>query len=492
MTGATTSPSVAAEGSVPDKQKAKGKPSAAVLCGGAGISSSRLPIRTATGPSGPANETELDGVGNFGPVALTADRRKRRSETLGIAAHQFQLPSSYQPSRAAAFQQHFVSHLISSLSGGLHQTRLRYWTFELPTLLTSAGPATIYSIRAAAMAFYGILAGDESIQADACRWYAMGLTCQRSLLQKCATDGPMEMPTMEEIFAPIMFSIFEVVTCTVPNGWIHHLSAAGRMLEMRGPENCQDGTIHTLFRTVRLGSVFITVTTEVPSIFASDPWNSVPFSLHPKSILDKLVDILLRLPDCLARRNQMRALRVPNPRESEAIRTELETRVLLLVSRLDGWWQQYEEEAVGEDGEGWLYRQTPSQEHLEASEEGQYSPKAITYRSTSTAAILSLYHAANIIAYRLLSVVSLLSRVYEWRIVSHADYVLSSAGFQSSGGSSGYDVLLMVFPLKVVCLLTENEQQRRCAQEMLEQLGQKRGLDGICRRATPVYVQRYQ
>src|SRR6266480_4593992 len=107
----------------------------------------------------------------------------------------------------------------------------------------------------------------------------------------------------------------------------------------------------------------------MPSIFASDPWNSIPFSLHPKSMLDKLVDILLQLPDCLARRNQWRTLRVQNPHESEAIRTELKTRVLLLVSRLDDWWRQYEEEAVEEDGEGWLYRQIPSQEHLEAGEE---------------------------------------------------------------------------------------------------------------------------
>src|SRR5436309_12351130 len=97
MTGATTSASTAAESSVPDGQKAKGKPSAVVLRSGASISPSRLPIRTAdssndTGLSKPTNEPELDGVGNLGPVTLTADRRKRHSETLGIAAHQFQLP----------------------------------------------------------------------------------------------------------------------------------------------------------------------------------------------------------------------------------------------------------------------------------------------------------------------------------------------------------------------------------------------------------------
>jgi hypothetical protein len=260
MIGASATASTTAESGAPDGEEANSKPSTIDLRRSASTSPFRLPIRTASGSndtnSGPTNEPKPDGVGNCGPVSLAGDRREKHSETLEIAEHQFQLPSSYQPSRAAAFQQHFVSHLISSLrSALLYRTKLRSWAFELPTILASAGPTTMYSIRAAAMAYYGILTSDESIQTDACRWYAMGLTCQRSFLQKCAIRRPVEMPTAGDICAPVMFSIFEVVVCTAPSGWIHHLSAAGRMLEMRGPENCRDGTAHMLFRTVRVSSV---------------------------------------------------------------------------------------------------------------------------------------------------------------------------------------------------------------------------------------------
>ncbi|KAH0548214.1 hypothetical protein GP486_008070 [Trichoglossum hirsutum] len=490
MSGTAANASTVAESSAPDRREANSKPLATNLRGGASTPPSQLPIRTAGGSKGrglskPTVPPGLDDAGNFDLVAPAGDKGKGRSEALETAGHQLQLPSSYQPSRAAAFQQHFVSYLISSLSSPLlHKTQLRSWAIELPEILNAAGPTTIYSVRAAAMALYGIRSGDKSIQTDSCRWYAMGLSCQRSLLQKSATDCPAEMPTAEEICAPIMLSLFEVAVCTAPAGWIHHLSAATRMLEMRGPENCREGTVHTLFRTLRISSVFITVTTEAPSVFASDPWISIPFSLYPKSTLDKLIDILLQLPGCLARRNQMKALKVQNPHESEVIRVELKRRVLSLVSRLDEWLRQHEEELVEVGSESW-------QKHSEAGEENQDSLKATVPSSPSVVPINSLYHAANILAYRLLTVISS-SHLYEWRITSHGNCVVSLAGNQSFNDSGGHGSLLMVFPLKVVCRLTRDEEQRNRAREMLEQLGRERGLDGICRRAAPTYLGRYQ
>jgi hypothetical protein len=208
-------------------------------------------------------------------------------------------------------------------------------------------------------------------------------------------------------------------------------------------------------------------------------------------MLDKLVDILLQLPDCLARRNQVRKLRVQNPHKSEAIRVELKARALLLVSRLDDWWRQYEEEAIKEDGEGWLYQQISSQKHWQAGEENQYSPKTIVYRNANAALVISLYHAASVIIYRLLLVTSP-SHLYECSVLSHADYVLSSAKFWVSDASTRYGLMLLVFPLKVVYLLTHDERQRGYAQVMLAQLGRNKMVDEVCSRAAPVYKQRYQ
>jgi Fungal specific transcription factor domain len=207
-------------------------------------------------------------------------------------------------------------------------------------------------------------------------------------------------------------------------------------------------------------------------------------------MFDKLVDILLQLPGCKARHNQMKALEIQNPRKSEAIRTELRAVVLSLVSRLGDWWLKYEEETFTEDGKGSLYQQTQPQEHFETDEQNQYSPNTATHLNTSTSAMASLYHSANILAHRLLSLTSPPPHFHEQHIASHSNHILSAAKLQNS--DKGQGALLMVFPLKVVCSVAHDEQQRMCAQEMLEQLGQKMGLDGICKRATPVYTQRYR
>ena len=225
--------------------------------------------------------------------------------------------------------------------------------------------------------------------------------------------------------------------------------------------------------------VFVTATTEKPSIFASDSWITIPFSVYPKSTFDKLVDILLQLPGCSASLNQMKALEIQNPRKSESIKTELRERVMLLVSRLDDWWQEYEEGSFSENDKGSIFQEIPSHKHSGAA-----------HSNISTSPMTSLYHSANILAYRLLSLVSPPLNLYEQAIMSHSDHVLSAAKSLNSAGGQG--ALLMVFPLKVLCAVARDEQQKALGLEALEQLGKKRGLDGICKRATPVYIQRYQ
>src|SRR5579862_7674780 len=142
MTSATASgPS---EGGVSERKRPEGRSSAVALRSRTSASPFRPPIPTTSGTSSgtihgmPTSESEPDSTAILDPVSLTLDERRGPSEILGVIASQFQLPSLYQPSRAAAFQQHFVSYLISSLrSPLLYQTNSRSWPFLVPTLLTS-------------------------------------------------------------------------------------------------------------------------------------------------------------------------------------------------------------------------------------------------------------------------------------------------------------------------------------------------------------------
>lgn len=182
-------------------------------------------------------------------------------DTRAINAAEFQLPSSYQPSRADLVQEHYIALFISSFFAPQScRTKFDIWIHELPVLVSSSPKtAVMYSIRAATMAFYGKMVDNKSIQVNACQWYAKGLQKQRqeteTQLQLGSRQLDNEGPTESAICASIMLSLFESVMCTSFEGWAQHLIAAGKMLEMRGPENCVSGRILSVFRTIRLGAV---------------------------------------------------------------------------------------------------------------------------------------------------------------------------------------------------------------------------------------------
>ena len=167
------------------------------------------------------------------------------------------LPSLYQPSRAAQFQQLFLGHFISSFDNrSLHRTRIKPWCEELPTILsTSTYNAVQDSIRATTMLHYGVMTANISVQTEAYKWYAKALEGQRTFLQDDQLALPCRMPTGQEILSPVVLALFEMISSTTPTGWMEHNLAAATMLQIRQPENCQDGLTHLLFRTVRMAAV---------------------------------------------------------------------------------------------------------------------------------------------------------------------------------------------------------------------------------------------
>jgi hypothetical protein len=166
---------------------------------------------------------------------------------------EFLLPSSYQPSKAAPFAQLFLDHFISAFdTQKIMNSPVGTWFDYLPAIYnTSPYESCQDSTRATMMVYYGVMTNNMSIQTEAYRWYAKALESQRNFIQGDTTALPKTIPAAEEILSPIILALFELVSSTTPTGWLNHVMGAATMLQMRGPEGCQTGLAHLVFRAVR-------------------------------------------------------------------------------------------------------------------------------------------------------------------------------------------------------------------------------------------------
>jgi len=74
--------------------------------------------------------------------------------------------------------------------------------------------------------------------------------------------------------------------------------------------------------------------------------------------------------------------------------------------------------------------------------------------------------------------------------VIHGTSILASAAYCETLGALNGVNFSMLFPIKVVCLLSPSEEQRTMAREVLLKLGEERGLVDICQVAAPSYLDR--
>jgi len=187
-----------------------------------------------------------------------ADQWPDRHDDRAIAArrYQYKMPMRYQPSRAVpdALDLMFVSHFVQHMSS-VRMDRMQIpWITHLPNMQEkSIKPALRLSIRATSMAFYATLHRDTTILVDSFKWYTMSLNSQRHSLAKL---GSHSIPAPEEMLVPIILSLYEVYAGTTTTSMWHHLAAAAKILELRGPSNCK-GLAFPLFKALRVSEVSI-------------------------------------------------------------------------------------------------------------------------------------------------------------------------------------------------------------------------------------------
>lgn len=170
-------------------------------------------------------------------------------------AAQLLLPASYQPSRISPFEELYINHFIDFYFTPQAKIKLNSWVNALPVLLNaSSSPGVRYSIRAATMAIYGKLTGDESIQLESIRWYTRGLESQRLQLQMLC-EGGKDVPDASMVLVPLLFCHFESSMCTAPDAWMPHAVAAENLLVMMGPHVCRTQQMHAILLSVRVSAV---------------------------------------------------------------------------------------------------------------------------------------------------------------------------------------------------------------------------------------------
>ncbi|KAK3687031.1 hypothetical protein LTR37_019240 [Vermiconidia calcicola] len=122
--------------------------------------------------------------------------------------------------------------------------------------------------------------------------------------------------------------LYEVLECPERSvsAYKWHRDACCRLIKIRGPGAHQDGIAHELFTSIRLfgvshrsvqfelrdaadnNQVLESLETAHPTFFSDPKWMSTPWKLHPKSSLDKLIDICTLGPEMLLKAKRLSSL----------------------------------------------------------------------------------------------------------------------------------------------------------------------------------------
>jgi len=233
------------------------------------------------------------------------------------------------------------------------------------------------------------------------------------------------------------------------------------------------------------------MTLDEPSVFASEPWTTIPFSLHPKVPIDELIDVLLQLPSCTPLFNNMTVSQGQDPSRSESIRVELFDRAQGILSQLDQFWTQHKL-----DIDPHYHQRIRTNSSLR--EEGspsigdilRASSRGLPFRDSFTATFTATYDSANIIALRYISTTSSAPEKYHQRMTVHAVSILASVAYHEAQGPSSGGTFSMIFPVKIVCLRSPSEELRSYAREALFRWGSNRGVNDICTVCAPAIMGR--
>jgi hypothetical protein len=174
----------------------------------------------------------------------------------------------------------------------------------------------------------------------------------------------------------------------------------------------------------------------------------IPFETHPKTAFDQLVDILFSMLPCLlVAENAIQSM----AEQYDSLIAKLNSMTLRLMSQLHIWWMQCISAAAPLKINAGQWQNASSKAEI-----GGYSDPGLfpllPHSDMPTAALGSLYDAANVIVLRLLYLVSPCAHLYEERIQRHAQSIQSAKEFIAAipNPASGRGTVMVELPLRIL------------------------------------------
>lgn len=312
-----------------------------------------LPLRVQSPAVGGSIRVKQEQQDEDAPIGEALVRRYPETETkqicqreraeMAMALKAQRQPTLAQPSLANVYDQFFVAHFVEKNSGIRSLSTAASWVSLLPGLSTSVGgeartQTLKLSIRAASMAFYAKLNADNPVLVDSFRWYSKCLHGQQRALSNI---GQNAIPNHEECLTPIILSLYEVYAGTLSSesGVFLHLSAAARILALRGPQNCRSGFASSVFMALRASEAHRSVIFNTPSVFSAPDWITIPYTQTPKNAHMCLIDILFAIPHCIrlvSRATHLKSF-FAQPLPSDTDLGSITARTIQLLHGLDDW-----------------------------------------------------------------------------------------------------------------------------------------------------------
>lgn len=195
---------------------------------------------------------------------MVTTRRLEDAETLRLHPRR-----QLEPSDAPLFEHSIISTFIESFAVAPGQANPQSWTQYLSSWISS--PTAAWSIRATTLLFYGQKMNNEVFCREADKCYARALHIQQSCVRRHSQrsqdtlETTRKAPSEQDICASLLLMYYEFLKPTVIGSWMAHMRGTAGLLILSGPEKCQQGSYHLMFRSLRLLMVSLIFTILVPN-----------------------------------------------------------------------------------------------------------------------------------------------------------------------------------------------------------------------------------
>ncbi|EFY92447.1 hypothetical protein MAC_01413 [Metarhizium acridum CQMa 102] len=212
------------------------------------------------------------------------------------------------------------------------------------------------------------------------------------------------------------------------------------------------------------------------SKFASPEWTCIPFEIHPPNVFDQMVTILVDVEACLATAHEL----IPTHDLAGRAKLELRASAEATVAKLLRWERQFVPPLTIQEMNGIFEEKSwpsvPSPSPPTRPDTAHDTFPSSHFASMPEAALLSLYHAACIVVYRLLAAARDDVSADVDRLLMHTREIIRAYKFvervADKAPTSNLGPVMMVPQLKMASVWGVDESQRVRAMHMLKRVGQ--------------------